>query len=168
MSKEYKYLDDIDLLIGALLEKHNEYEMVGPTMKCIILEQFIRARLGDRYFYDLPDVFSERKYNELFVMIMSIIFTEYIFLYLYLEQLTEIRKMSLSRLFCDNGNNIESMQLNAFFKPKSNNELLSCKTSPISKTNLIHWKENLEQKDNLEQTTQVKHFYPTFFFNGVG
>lgn len=57
--KIYKSWDDIDLLIGALFEKHDDNSMVGPTMGCIITEQFIRTRLADRYFYDSPDVFNE-------------------------------------------------------------------------------------------------------------
>lgn len=61
--KQYKSWDDIDLLIGALFEKHDDDAMVGPTMKCIIREQFIRTRLADRYFYDLPKVFKKRMYN---------------------------------------------------------------------------------------------------------
>jgi len=56
--KQYKTWDDIDLLIGALLEKHADGAMVGPTMMCIIKEQFVRTRVADRYFYDI-DEFSE-------------------------------------------------------------------------------------------------------------
>lgn len=47
-------------MIGALFEKHVDDAMVGPTMRCIIKEQFIRTRLADRYFYDLPNVFTKR------------------------------------------------------------------------------------------------------------
>ena len=32
----------------------------------------------------------------------------------FIEQLNEIRKSSISRLFCDNGNNIQSMQIRGF------------------------------------------------------
>lgn len=58
--EQYKEVKDIELLIGALFEKHEGDSMVGPTMRCIIKEQFIRTRIADRYFYDLPKVFSER------------------------------------------------------------------------------------------------------------
>lgn len=46
-------------MVGALFEKHEEDSMVGPTMRCIIREQFIRTRMADRYFYDLPNIFNE-------------------------------------------------------------------------------------------------------------
>ena len=57
--KLYGTLNKTDLLIGALFEKHEEDAMVGPTMKCIIRDQFIRTRIADRYFYDLPEVFNK-------------------------------------------------------------------------------------------------------------
>ncbi|KAF0702966.1 Uncharacterized protein FWK35_00034484, partial [Aphis craccivora] len=78
--RQYKTWDDIDLLIGALFEKHEDDAMVGPTMRCIIREQFIRTRTADRYFYDLPKVFKK-------------------------HQLAEIRKVTLARVFCDNSDN---------------------------------------------------------------
>jgi len=61
--KVYRSWNDIELLTGALFEKHEDDAMVGPTMRCIIREQFIRTRIADRYFYDLPKVFDECKYN---------------------------------------------------------------------------------------------------------
>jgi len=33
--------------------------MVGPTMRCIIREQYIKTRITDRYFYDFPEVLNE-------------------------------------------------------------------------------------------------------------
>jgi len=58
--KVYRSWNDIELLTGALFEKHEDDAMVGPTMRCIIREQFIRTRTADRYFYDLPKVFKKR------------------------------------------------------------------------------------------------------------
>ncbi|KAL4103574.1 hypothetical protein QTP88_018935 [Uroleucon formosanum] len=63
--KLYKTWNDIDLLVGALLEKHVDDAMVGPTMRCIIREQFVRTRIADRYFYDVPGVFSDCQYTEI-------------------------------------------------------------------------------------------------------
>jgi peroxidase len=57
--KQYKTWNDIDLLIGALSEKHAEDAMVGPTMRCLIRDQFIRTRTADRYFYDLAGIFNK-------------------------------------------------------------------------------------------------------------
>lgn len=53
-----------------------------------------RTRTGDRYFYTNP-----RQPNP---------FTK--------EQLSEIKKIKLSRIFCDNSDNIQFMQRNVFLK----------------------------------------------------
>ncbi|VVC41836.1 Hypothetical protein CINCED_3A019850 [Cinara cedri] len=117
--KQYKTWDDIDLLIGALFEKHSEDAMVGPTMRCIIREQFIRTRLADRYFYDLPKIFKK-------------------------HQLAEIRKVTLARVFCDNSDSVTKMQQRVFFKPISDDDLLPCSSQLIPKINLKHWTDNVD------------------------
>ncbi|XP_022164640.1 peroxidase-like [Myzus persicae] len=118
--RQYKTWDDIDLLIGALFEKHEDDAMVGPTMRCIIREQFIRTRTADRYFYDLPKVFKK-------------------------HQLAEIRKVTLARVFCDNSDNVTKMQQRVFFKPVSaEDDLLSCDSLLIPKINLKHWLETVD------------------------
>ncbi|XP_022164793.1 peroxidase-like isoform X2 [Myzus persicae] len=115
---QYKHWENIELLVGALLEKHEDVAMVGPTMRCIIKEQFIRTRIADRYFYDLPNVFN--KY-----------------------QLTEIRKVTLARVFCDNSNNITSMQKQVFLKPTAA-DLQLCSSKLIPKININHWSEMVD------------------------
>lgn len=55
----YKHFDDIDLIVGVLLEKPIKGSMVGPTMLCILQDQLENVRMGDRYFYDLPGVFTQ-------------------------------------------------------------------------------------------------------------
>ena len=63
--------------------------MVGPTFACIIGKQFHNFRFGDRFWYEnggWPSSFT-------------------------LEQLNEIRKVKLSRLICDNGDDVDSMQV---------------------------------------------------------
>jgi len=47
-------VDDIDLYIGCLFEKHLESEsgaLMGPTAICITANQFQRTKNGDRFFY---------------------------------------------------------------------------------------------------------------------
>eukprot|EP00102_Acyrthosiphon_pisum_P009032 XP_003246549.3 PREDICTED: peroxidase-like [Acyrthosiphon pisum] len=115
---QYKHWRDIELLVGALFEKHEDDAMVGPTMRCIIREQFIRTRMADRYFYDLPKVFNE-------------------------NQLTEIRKVTLARIFCDNSNNVTMMQKNVFLIPEMA-DLRPCNSQSIPKININHWSEMVD------------------------
>lgn len=43
------FLDNVDLYVGALMEDAVSGAMVGPTLACIIGDQFKRIRDGDRY-----------------------------------------------------------------------------------------------------------------------
>ena len=86
------YKDDpnlADLWVAGLAEAPVSGGTVGETFACIIREQMRRVRDGDRFFYMNDDVFSN-------------------------QQLQEIRKASLSKIMCDNLNNIVSVQPNAF------------------------------------------------------
>ncbi|XP_050431517.1 peroxidase-like [Adelges cooleyi] len=61
LKKLYSHVDDIDFMVGAMLEKPQNNSMVGPTSACIIGDAFYRARVGDRFFYDVqgqPGSFS--------------------------------------------------------------------------------------------------------------
>ncbi|CAI6356941.1 unnamed protein product [Macrosiphum euphorbiae] len=116
--KQYRDWIDIELLVGALFEKHEDDSMVGPTMRCIIREQFIRTRMADRYFYDLPNIFNE-------------------------YQLTEIRKVTLARIFCDNSNNVTMMQKKVFLIPAMA-DLQLCNSQLIPKININHWSEMVD------------------------
>lgn len=49
----YATVDDVDLLVGALLEPPVPGAMVGPTAMCIITDVFFRIRYGDRFFVDV-------------------------------------------------------------------------------------------------------------------
>lgn len=51
LEKNYLHVDDIDCMVGCMLEKPLQGSMVGPTLQCIIGEQFKRWKNGDRFFY---------------------------------------------------------------------------------------------------------------------
>lgn len=86
--------EDVELTVGGALESHVAGALAGPTFLCILTEQFYRSRVGDRYFFERGD--NEGSFTR--------------------DQLNEIRKASMARLFCDNGNNIEQMQPSAFLR----------------------------------------------------
>ena len=48
----YDSIDDVDLWIGGLAEAHVNGGLVGETFNAIIADQFIRARDGDRFFFE--------------------------------------------------------------------------------------------------------------------
>jgi len=49
----YSCVDDIDFIVGALLEMPAEGSKVGLTSRCIIADNFYRQKIGDRFFYDI-------------------------------------------------------------------------------------------------------------------
>lgn len=116
----YAHPDDVDLLVGGMAERGMDDSVVGFTFRCIIGEQMLRTKKGDRFFYDVPNQPSS--------------FTE--------EQLGEIRKSTLARVFCDNADDIQTMQLNVFIIPSGSNRLVSCSsTDAIQQPSLLPWKE---------------------------
>jgi len=79
----YQNLEDIDIFVGGFMETNEFGSLLGPVFKCIIEDQFTRLKKGDRFFYDLsPDLPNVNAFT--------------------LEQLQEIRKVSMSRLICEN------------------------------------------------------------------
>lgn len=67
LRETYKSVYDIDLLVGGALEstRHgNSTEnpsLFGPTFQCIIGEQFLRFKAGDRHFYSHEGQFTTGK-----------------------------------------------------------------------------------------------------------
>ncbi|CAG7726815.1 unnamed protein product [Allacma fusca] len=114
----YKSVDDIDLFTGSLVEKAVPGGLVGPTMACIIGTQFKRLRQCDRFWYESNDPATR--------------FTDH--------QLSEIRKMTLSKILCDNFDVSSDIQKAALDAPHNIlNPRIPCDRLP--RLNLEAWRE---------------------------
>lgn len=87
-SRIYKHVDDIDLWSAGVSERKMPGSAVGPTMACIIARQFLNTKRGDRFWYENPNQPSS--------------FTA--------AQLREIKKVTLAKILCTNGDNIPKIQ----------------------------------------------------------
>ena len=101
-----------ELWVAGLAETPSNGAIVGPTFRCIILNQFLRTRAGDRFFYERRGVLP-------------------------VHQLNEIKKASLSRMYCDNLN-VVSIQPDAFKAPTDKKPRIGCERIPG--INLCQWK----------------------------
>lgn len=52
LAEHYASVDDVDLWIGGLIEEHVEGSQLGETFQYIVLDQFMRLRDGDRFYYE--------------------------------------------------------------------------------------------------------------------
>ncbi|XP_033115469.1 peroxidase-like protein 3 [Anneissia japonica] len=105
----YHDVDDIDALIGMLSEKHVEGALVGPTVACLLGEQFHNLKFGDRFWYENTE--GQQAFTK--------------------AQSEMIRKASLARLFCDNLDEIETIQPYVFLAPEKGFEILKWQQSVL-------------------------------------
>ena len=54
----YGHPGNIDVWVGGLLETVVPGGRVGPTVSCLLIDQFRRLRDGDRFWYESPSVFT--------------------------------------------------------------------------------------------------------------
>jgi peroxidase len=114
LAANYQTPDDLDLYVGGMIEDPVNGGLVGPTLACIISDQFKRTRNGDRFYFENPGIFTT-------------------------SQLDEIRKTSMARILCDNGDRIMQVPVNAFMLPQSGGGIESC--SGIAHIDLTKWRE---------------------------
>ncbi|XP_063930997.1 peroxidasin isoform X2 [Zophobas morio] len=114
LQKLYGHPGNIDVFVGGILEDQVKGGRVGPLFRCLLIEQFKRLRNGDRFFYENPSVFKP-------------------------EQLVQIKQYSLSRVLCDNGDNITRVTKNAFVLPELQGGYKNCDEVP--KVDLSLWSE---------------------------
>ena len=107
-------LNDVDPWMGGIAETRLPGSFIGPTFACIFGITFDNVRNGDRFWYERPNVFTP-------------------------AQLRQIKRGSFSRVICDNSDNINRVQPDAFL---SNQTRVGCRqTRQIPSLNLNAWKE---------------------------
>ncbi|XP_055926911.1 peroxidase-like [Argiope bruennichi] len=116
LKEVYKFVDDIDLIPGALAEDHVEGSLLGPTYLCIIGRQFKKTRKGDRFWFEMEDSVGA--------------FTK--------DQLSELYKSNMARIVCDNSDRITKIQKNVFKPPSTTNPVVNCEDIP--QVDLSKWK----------------------------
>ncbi|VVC25641.1 Haem peroxidase,Haem peroxidase, animal type [Cinara cedri] len=119
LKKLYASVDDVDLIVGALLEPPCFGAQVGPTARCIITDVFYRIRYADRFFFDVenqPGSFSN-------------------------EQLKALRNIDLGHVFCAGSEIYEVPK--KIFKLSSNrrSNMRNCEEH-LLKLDLSAWKTN--------------------------
>jgi len=116
----YQNVEDVDLYIGLMSENPVPGGVGGPTLACMIGEQFRRFKFGDRFYHENGGFRHS--------------FTP--------DQLREIRQFSLATLFCDHSVNIQQMQLEVLRVPSDTNPILSCNDERIRRMDLSPWRES--------------------------
>ncbi|XP_037793052.1 chorion peroxidase-like [Penaeus monodon] len=117
LKRVYKHVDDIDLFIGGMAETPVKGSLVGPTFACILADQFLRLKVGDRYWYETnnPDTQFET------------------------AQLKVIRKTTLASIMCSVIPELMEVQLWPFKLVSRKNPMVPC--SFFKKMNLKPWRE---------------------------
>ncbi|KAF5299451.1 hypothetical protein FQR65_LT01031 [Abscondita terminalis] len=124
LKQVYAHVDDIDLWVGGLLEPKYGGGVLGLTFRDIIAEQFSRLKRGDKYFFENDPSINPGSFTP--------------------GQLIELRKVTLSRIICDNRDGVLLVRQapNAFKKPGlPGNEYVDCTSPVIPHINLMHWKD---------------------------
>ncbi|KAF5308960.1 hypothetical protein FQR65_LT00042 [Abscondita terminalis] len=114
----YRHVDDIDLYSGAISEKPLESGILGPTFTCLVADQFVRLKRGDRMWYENP--YKPHAFT--------------------LEQLNEIRLTTLAKIICDNSDSVDQVQLYVMQRIHESNKYTPC--IEIPRTDLTKWKNN--------------------------
>lgn len=74
LSELYPSPDDVELTVGGSLEEHVPGTLSGPTFLCILVRQFYKTRVGDRYWYERGDHQSAFTIGKCFMFSSTLLF----------------------------------------------------------------------------------------------
>ncbi|KAK7084550.1 hypothetical protein SK128_015650 [Halocaridina rubra] len=117
MKALYKDVADIDLYIGGLAERPFLEGLVGPTFACVIADQFMRIKIGDRFWYenkDSPGAFTA-------------------------AQMKALHNVTLARILCNNIPELQNIQIMPFLMKKPLNDEVSCRSLHIPTYSFQAW-----------------------------
>ena len=122
IAKVYSHPDDVDLFTGLMSETKLPAALVGPTLACLLGQQFSGLKACDRFWYETSDP--------------ALRFTE--------GQLKQIRKVSLSGLLCQNCDKMGQVPRTGFdLHNRIRNPMSDCEEN-IKRINLKHWSERVD------------------------
>lgn len=125
----YGHPSNIDIWVGGMAEDPVQGAKVGPTFRCLLVEQFRRLRDGDRFWYENPGVFKP-------------------------EQLTQIKQSTLARVICDSSDDILEVTKNVFKMPNLQSpSFVTC--NEIPKVDLRFWAECCHECSNAGQFNSI-------------
>ncbi|CAG9862575.1 unnamed protein product [Phyllotreta striolata] len=130
LQKLYGHPGNIDVFVGGILEDQIDGGKIGPLFQCLLIEQFRRLRDGDRFFYENPAVFKP-------------------------DQLEQIKRFTLARMICDNGDNINKITRDVFRLPELQGGYVDCHEIP--KMDLRMWYECFTDCKYFERTRPDCH-----------
>ena len=134
----YGHPGNIDLWVGGLLETPVHGARVGPTIQCILINQFKRLRDGDRFWYENPSAFKS-------------------------DQLSQIKQASLARIVCDNSDQIQQVHPDLFRMATGQQDLMDC--SSIPPMSLNPWFDCEHEHDGLVSQQRPKRSSTVFDSN---
>ena len=102
LEQVYGTMETVDLWVGGLTEEKINGSLIGPTFACIFGLTFCNLKTGDRFWYENEGVFAP-------------------------DQLEEINKITLSRVICDNTDNIHKIPEDSFCFIQRELTVPSCK-----------------------------------------
>ncbi|XP_075679752.1 eosinophil peroxidase-like isoform X1 [Dermatophagoides pteronyssinus] len=113
LQKLYGHPDNVDLYVAGLMENSDSDAKIGPTFRCLLVDQFRRLRNGDRFFYLNKNIFTD-------------------------EQLKQLETTTtLSAIICQNSDNIKTIIKKSFHLPNDNQSWIECDQLP--KIDLTKW-----------------------------